>query len=263
MVDARTIPCLLLSNGGLYKTTRFAEPVYLGDPINIVRIFNEKEVDELCLLDIEACKSGRPPDFDVIREIVSECFMPVSYGGGISTLDHCARLISSGIEKLVINSALGERPEFALEVANMFGRQSVVASIDVRAGPDGRYSVWTHGATRDTGVDPVGYASRLERFGVGEILLNAVDRDGTREGYDLALVRSVSSAVQVPVIACGGASSLDDLAAVIVDGHATAAAAGSLFVFYGRRRAVLINPPTYDEFQAAVAERWHARNGCA
>lgn len=250
----RMIPVLLLSGRGLYKTVRFGERTYLGDPLNIARIFNEKEVDELCLLDIDAARQGRPPDFDYIRQFAEECFMPVSYGGGLRSVEDCRRVIASGFEKVVINTALAEAMDLASDVAAVFGAQAVVGSLDARA-HDGGWRVWTQGASRDTGSEAADYARRLEAAGVGEILLNAVDRDGTQAGYDLDLVRHVARAVSVPVIACGGARDLDDLVEAVVAAGAAAAAAGSLFVFYGRRRAVLINPPTFDAFQTAIRAR--------
>ena len=253
MLDApRMIPVLLLSGTGLYKTVGFDQRTYLGDPINIVRIFNEKEVDELCILDIDATRESRPPDYAYLTRLAEECFMPVSYGGGVRGLDEARRIIGGGFEKVVVNSRLAEAPEVVGDIAQVFGAQAVIASIDVRRCDDGRPMAWSHGASRPIGQDPVALARRLAGMGAGEILLTAVDRDGTMRGYDLDLVRSVADAVDVPVIACGGARSLDDLVAVVLDGHASAAAAGALFVFYGRRRGVLINPPTTEAFLQAV-----------
>lgn len=258
-IDARTVVCLLLKGKSFYKTTQFGDPVYLGDPLNIVRIFNEKEADELCILDIEASRTGEPPMFDFLARLAGECFMPISYGGGIRTVEDCRRLIGIGFEKVVINSRLDEAPEILSEVADRFGSQAVIASIDVRRDDQGKATVWTYGGTRQTGADPTSYARQAEALGAGEILLTSIDRDGTRAGYDLDLIRSVTEAVQVPVIACGGADSLEGLAAAVLDGKASGAAAGSLFVFYGPRRAVLLNPPTYEEFQAALASGMAAR----
>ncbi|QCG93212.1 imidazole glycerol phosphate synthase subunit HisF (plasmid) [Azospirillum sp. TSA2s] len=249
----RMIPCLLLKEQSFYKTTRFGEPRYLGDPINIVRIFNEKEVDELCILDIGATPEDGGPQFDYLAELAEECFMPLSYGGGISSVEDCRRLISSGFEKVILNTAAAETPELIGAVSSTFGSQAVVVSLDVRRSEDSQCTVWTRGGTCDTGEDPVTAARRAEALGAGEILLNAIDRDGTMAGYDLGLIQAVASAVQVPVIACGGARDIEDLVAASLDAGASAVAAGSLFVFFGRRRAVLINPPTYDEFQQAVA----------
>lgn len=259
-IPPRVIPVLLLKGGGFCKTTRFADPRYLGDPLNIVRIFNEKEVDELCILDIDATLSGRGPQFAMLESLADECFMPVSYGGGIRSAEDCRRLFAAGFEKVVLNSALADDVAIVSAVAAMAGSQAVIASIDARREPDGSHRVWTHGGRRPTGETPVRWARRLADLGAGEILLTDIDRDGTMEGYDLDLVRTVADAVPVPLIACGGAGSMDDLVAGVLKGHASAVAAGSLFVFYGRRRAVLINPPTFEEFEAALV---HAREDAA
>jgi cyclase len=249
----RVIPVLLLRNRGLVKTTRFKDPTYLGDPINIVRIFNDKEVDELIFLDITATVENRAPPFEILAEIASECFMPLGYGGGLRRLEDVKRLVSSGIEKVAVNSYAGESPDFIRQAADAIGSQSVVVSIDVRRSWLGRYEVFTHSGRRGTGLDPVAFAVRAAQLGAGEILLNAIDRDGTFKGYDLELVRQVAQAVDIPVIACGGACTVDDLAAAVRQGGASAAAAGSLFVFQGKHRAVLISYPTSSELNAAFA----------
>ena len=252
MTVPRMIPCLLLKGQGLYKTQKFANPVYLGDPLNIVRIFNDKEVDELCVLDITATKEKRGPNFDFLAEIASECFMPLSYGGGITTLEECKRLFGLGLEKIILNTALVTQPELVGEVASRFGAQSVVASIDVKKSFLGAYHVWSHCGTVNTKKDPVSMAQEVARLGAGEILLNSIDRDGTMTGYDTKLVSSVSEAVSVPVIACGGASSLDNMVEIVTSTQVSAVAAGALFVFYGPMRGVLINPPSYHQFKAAL-----------
>jgi len=249
----RVIPCLLLSQRTMVKTRRFADPRYLGDPINILRIFNEKESDELCLLDIGATPAGQPPDFDYLLALADECFMPLSYGGGIASLEHCERLFRIGFEKVVLNTAAMTDPALVTAVAERFGSQSLTVALDVATGADGRACVMVEGGRRDTGLDPVAAARRAVGLGAGEILLTAVDREGTMEGYDLDLVRAVASAVDIPVIAHGGAGRLSDLVEAVRDGGAAAVAAGSLFVYYGRHRAVLINPPRSEAFQAALA----------
>jgi imidazole glycerol-phosphate synthase subunit HisF len=238
----RAIPVLLLAHEGLVKTTRFSGPKYVGDPLNAVRIFNEKEVDEIVLLDIEATPQERSPRFDLIAEIAQECFMPLAYGGGVRTLGDIERLVSIGVEKVALNSALFEAPGLLAEAARQFGSSTLVASIDVRHQILGGLSVWTHGGRRNTRQSPASVARRLESEGAGELLLNSIDRDGTMKGYDLDLVRSVSGSVGLPVIACGGAGSVSDLLGVL-DAKASAAAAGSLFVFHGKHRAVLISYP--------------------
>jgi cyclase len=246
MIDLfnRVIPCLLLSDGGLVKTTRFARPRYVGDPINAIRIFNEKSVDELVFLDIRASRTGAEPDYDLIQRIAGECFMPLCYGGGIRTLAQARRIVSAGVEKIAMNSSAIDTPALLSELAQEVGSSSVVAAIDVKRDWRGRERVYHPGRRRLTELDPVVHAQRAVAAGAGEVFLNSVDRDGCYSGFDHALISRVSRAVNVPVIACGGASSLDDMRAAVQAG-ASAAAAGSLFVFYGPHRAVLINYPDY------------------
>lgn len=252
MLRTRVIPCLLLHGEGLVKTTRFKEPRYIGDPINAIRIFNDKEVDELILLDISASREGRGPAISAIRDIASECFMPVGYGGGIRSLADAREVLALGIEKIIVNTMALRRPELVAEIAREFGAQAVVVSIDARKKLIGGYEVMAAGATEKTGFAPVEHAKRMVELGAGEIFLNAIDRDGTASGYDIALVRSVAQAVTVPVIACGGAGSLADFNAAVSDGHASAVAAGSMFVFHGKHRAVLISYPTRAELERTL-----------
>lgn len=249
MLRPRIIPCLLLCDGGLVKTRRFKDPVYVGDPINAVKLFNDKEVDELVLLDITATLSGRPPSIDTLREIASEAFMPLCYGGGITTRGQAEQLFSAGFEKVSINSATVTHPHLIRELAADFGRQSIVGSMDLKKNWLGRSQAVARCGKQATGHDPVTWARHLESEGVGEIFLNSVDRDGCRQGYDLELIRSVSEAVSVPVIACGGAGQKSHLAEALQAG-AAAAAAGSLFVFNGPHRAVLISYPRAGEIEA-------------
>lgn len=243
----RLIPCLLLSDGGLVKTVRFKDPNYLGDPINAVKIFSEKCVDELCVQDIQASREGRGPDFALLEDLASEAFMPLSYGGGVTTVEQAARLFHIGFEKVILNTALIDRPELVRELADRFGSQSVVASIDVRLDRLRRYRCVVAGGTRLTGETPLALAQRAQALGAGEVLLNSVDRDGMMQGYDLKLVRSVADGLSVPLIACGGARDAADLGRVLHEGHAHAAAAGSLFVYFGPLKAVLINVPSEEE----------------
>jgi len=239
----RVIPCLLLRGTGLVKTTRFEQPVYLGDPRNVVKIFNDKEADELVILDIEASKQRRGPNFDLLREIANESFMPLGYGGGIRTAEDVEAIIAIGIEKVVINTAALENPAVIEESARRVGSQSVVAGVDVHAAGLLRHpQVYAHVRGKGFQTRPEEHARRLESAGAGEILLQSVDRDGTMKGYDLETIRSVSTAVRVPVVACGGAGGVPDLVAATRAG-ASAAAAGSMFVFQGRLRAVLISFP--------------------
>lgn len=252
MLETRVIPCLLMLEGGLVKTTQFKNPYYIGDPINAIRIFNEKEVDELFLLDIAASREGRPPNFGVIRDIASECFMPVGYGGGIQSVEDARKILSLGIEKIIINTSALTRTNLVSELAQEFGSQAVVVSIDAKKRLIGGYEVMAAGATEKTGLKPVEHALEMVRFGAGEILLNSIDRDGTQTGYDIALIRSVAKAIPVPVVACGGAGNLRHFAPALTEGCASAVSAGSVFVFHGKHRAVLISYPTRQELDAAL-----------
>jgi cyclase len=252
MLINRIMPCLLLKDGGLVKTIRFDKPQYVGDPINAIRIYNEKEVDELIFLDITASLEGKLPNFQLLSEIASECFMPVTYGGGVRNLEDARRIFNLGVEKISLNSYMFEKPEFITEMANVFGSQAVLASIDVKTKPDGRYEVLTLGGKKATGRQAVEFAQYVEKLGAGEILLNSIDRDGTQSGYELELISQVSHAVGIPVIACGGAGSVQDFAKAIKEGGASACAAGSMVVFFGRQRAVLINFPARADIEKAL-----------
>ena len=254
MIVTRVIPCLLLRNQGLVKTVKFRQPKYLGDPINVVRIFNDKEVDELVLLDITATPERRGPQFDFIADLASECFMPLAYGGGVRSVDDVKRLCSLGVEKVAVNTHAVAHPEFVTAAAGVVGSSSVIVSIDVRRDFWGRYRVYTNGGRVATGLDPVVHAVEMERRGAGEILLNSIDRDGTMQGYDLDLIRRVTQAVGVPVVACGGAGRVEHLAAAVQQGGAAAAGAGSMFVFKGPHRAVLISYPPPDELRTLLGE---------
>lgn len=254
MLGVRVIPCLLLSGRGLVKTRRFRSPRYVGDPINTVKIFNDKEVDELVVLDIDASKRRREPDWPLLEEMATECFAPLGYGGGLGSLDQMRRVLRLGFEKVVLNTSALRSPELLRDASRTFGAQSVVASIDVRTNWRGRPIVHSHAGARVPTTDPVAWARQLESLGAGEILLVSVDRDGMRTGYDLPLIRAVAEAVTVPVVACGGARSTDDLSAAVAHG-AAAAAAGSLFVFQGRHQAVLISFPSSAELERLFPQR--------
>jgi cyclase len=253
LMRPRVIPVLLLRNRGLVKTVRFKNATYLGDPINVVKIFNDKEVDELLFLDIDATIEGRRPPFDYLGEIASECFMPLGYGGGVRNLEDVNTILSVGIEKVAVNSYAVENPNFVRQVADRVGSQSVVVSIDVKRNLLGRYQVVTRGGRKTTNLDPVEFAVSVAQMGAGEISLNSIDRDGMMQGYDVDLIKRVAGAVDIPVVACGGAGSIADLAAAVKQGGASAAAAGSMFVFQGKHRAVLISYPTELELRAAFA----------
>lgn len=239
----RLIPCLSLKDRGLVKTTKFSNPRYLGDPVNAVKIFNGKGVDELCILDITASSESRGPDFDYLKDIASEAFMPLSYGGGITTISEIEKVFYIGYEKVIINTSFAIKPNLIKEAVNIAGSQSIVVSIDVKNELFGRRYCYISDGETKLKEDPVTLAIKAEALGAGEILLNSITYDGTMKGYDIDLVRSVSDAVSIPVIACGGAKDIHDFKRVLEEGGAHAAAAGSLFVYYGAQKAVLITVP--------------------
>lgn len=243
MYRARIIPCLLVSGNGLVKTRKFKDPIYIGDPVNAMRIFSEKEVDEIVVLDIDASRQQQEPNYELIAEMAGEAFMPMAYGGGIRNLDQVRKLIRSGIEKVVINTAATESTDLIRAVADIYGSQAVVGAVDVKKTLFGGYRVVTKSATVDSGLDLYVHLQQLIAAGVGEIFINSVDRDGMMAGYDLPLIRSVTQKVNVPVVACGGAGTIEHLSQGVNEGGASAVAAGSMFVFYGKHRAVLINYP--------------------
>lgn len=251
MLIPRIIPCLLLKDGALVKTIRFDNPSYVGDPTNAIRIYNEKEVDELVVLDITAGIGGKPPPMKVIELFTNECFMPLAYGGGIREESQVRDILHLGVEKVVLNTIAFEQPEFVTKIADHYGSQSIVVSIDARQ-TDGGYEVCLSGGKRAIGIDPVEQAVKMAQAGAGEIFLNAIHRDGTMEGYDLDLIRRVTSAVDIPVIACGGAGKIDDFGEAIKQGGASAAAAGSMVVYFGRNRAVLINFPKRSQLEKTL-----------
>lgn len=248
MLRPRLIPCLLVKNRGLVKTIKFDNPKYVGDPLNAVRIFNEKVVDELVVLDIDATKDGREPDYKLISRLANECRMPLCYGGGVRTVKQINQIVGLGVEKVALGTAAVLEPELIVQASKHVGRQSIVAVMDVkRTGLRRRYEVVTENSSKRSGWNPVEYAKRLEQLGVGEILVNSVDRDGTMEGYDIELIRLVRGSVNVPVTVLGGAGTLGHVSDLIREEGIIGAAAGSLFVFKGKYRAVLINYPNAEE----------------
>jgi cyclase len=235
------------------KTTRFGRPVYLGDPINAVKIFNDKEVDELVFLDIDASKLNRTPNFHLLKTITDECFMPLAYGGGIRMIEQVQQLLTIGVEKAIINTACFEDPAFVQKTAKSFGSSTLVGSMDVKRNLFGKKTVYVKGGALNTGVGPVDYARRLEDLGVGEILLNSIDQDGSMKGYDVGLVESVCNAVSIPVVACGGAGVIGDFVQAKRAG-ASGVAAGSMFVFQGPHKAVLISYPSNKQIEEALGD---------
>lgn len=242
----RIIPVLLYDDRDLIKTINFKDRTYLGDPVNAVKIFNRKGIDELSVLDIGATKNHREPDFELLKDIASEAFMPLSCGGGITNLEQVHELLAIGYEKVVINSELVRNPKLITESAEAFGSQSIVASIDAKI-IKGQYHCVINDGQEVTAKVPVELARDAERLGAGEIIINSVDRDGMMQGYDIELVRSIADAVKIPVTAIGGAGGIADLKKVLDEGHAHAAAGGSMFVYYGRLKAVLITAPCETE----------------
>jgi len=249
MLRPRIIPCLLVYKSGLVKTVRFAEPKYVGDPLNAVRIFNEKEVDELIVVDIEASILGREPDYRLIANLAGECRMPLCYGGGVKNSEQVERIISLGAEKVAISSAALASPGLITEASRRVGNQSIVVVLDVRKkGLYGNsYELYTHNGKRATGINPTEFARQAEESGAGEILINSIDQDGTAKGYDMTLVDQVREVVSIPMTVLGGAGSFADISSLIHRHGIIGAGAGSLFVFKGRYRAVLIQYPNRDE----------------
>ena len=245
MLGTRVIPCLLLDRGRLVKTVKFRDPKYVGDPINAVRIFNDKEVDELIVLDIGATAHARDIDFGLLGELAGECFMPFAYGGGIATMSDIERLFRLGVEKVVLNTAAVESPELVRQASSAFGSQSVVVAVDVKRDWFGRPGVRVRGGRKSVKTGFRDHLVAMQVAGAGELVINSIDRDGTRSGYDVDLLREAAAAVTVPVIALGGAGSLRDMRYAADQAGVSALAAGSLFVLHGPNRAVLIQYPGY------------------
>ncbi len=248
----RVIPCLLLKGQGLVKTVQFKNPKYVGDPINAVKIFNDKEVDELLFLDIEATRSDKGPQMDVIANIASECFMPIGYGGGVRSVDQIRHILNLGVEKVVLNTAAFEVKGLVEKAATVFGSQSIVVAIDIRRRWYGKYEAFTRCGKRPTGEDAVTIAKRMESNGAGELFLNSIDHDGAMKGFDIECLRAVTGAVSIPVVACGGAGTVQHLSQA-TDAGASAVSAGSMFVFQGPHRAVLISYPERIELEKAFS----------
>lgn len=261
MLRPRIIPCLLVHKGGLVKTVQFAKPKYVGDPLNAVRIFNEKEVDELIVLDIDASTQGREPDYQLIANLASECRMPLCCGGGLRTPEQVERMISLGVEKVALSSAALANPNLITESSRRVGNQSIVVVLDVKQTGllSKRYEIFTHNGKQATGIHPVDFARQAEAVGAGEVLINSIDRDGTLEGYDLSLIDQVREAISIPMTVMGGAGTLADISTLIERFGLIGAAAGSMFVFKGKYRAVLIQYPKRDEKDRLVTSAMLSR----
>lgn len=249
MLEPRFIPTLLLANESLVKTVKFKDTNYVGDPINIVNIFSSLQADEIMLFDIVAAAERRRPNLSLLKRIANEAEVPFGYGGGIANLDDIGAVLAVGAEKVVLNTSAIEQPKLITAAAQLTGSQAIVVSVDVVTRPGGKRCVAARGGRVLTDVDPVIYAQRVQDLGAGEILLVSIDREGTFSGYDLDLIRRVATAVTIPVIACGGAGSRSDLRRAIVEGGASAAAAGSIFVYQKANRSVVVNYPTQQELK--------------
>lgn len=252
MLQTRVIPALLLRDDALVKTVRFDKAGYIGDPVNTVRIFNELEVDELVFLDITATNENRTPNLRILSEIANECFMPLGYGGGLNNFDVVQSIFGIGFEKVVLNSVMHAVPKFVTQVAEHYGNQAVVASIDVKKNFWGHYEVWSHAGKKNTKKNPVEWAAELEQLGAGEIILTSIDREGTWSGFDVQLTRKVADVVNIPVIAHGGAGKLQDITEVVQAGHASAVALGSMVVYQQKGMGVLVNFPDEQALSAAL-----------
>ncbi|HXH99856.1 MAG TPA: AglZ/HisF2 family acetamidino modification protein [Sphingobacteriaceae bacterium] len=254
MLRPRIIPCLLVKDKGLVKTVNFKSPKYVGDPINAVRIFNEKQVDELVILDIDATTQNRDPDYKNIEHWAAECRMPLCYGGGVRTVQQAQKIFSLGVEKVALSSAVINNPDLVTQIAEQVGSQSVVVILDVKKKFLGGYEVYTHNGKRETGKDPFQLARQLEELGVGEIVINSIDNDGVMKGYDITLVEKLRKVITVPLTVLGGAGSLQHIGQLISKFGIIGASAGSLFVFKGVYKAVLISYPSMDEKDALIKE---------
>lgn len=257
MLYPRIIPCLLVHNKGLVKTVKFKDPKYVGDPINAVKIFNEKEVDELMVVDIDATAENREPDYKMIENLAAECRMPLCYGGGIKTVEQAQQIFSLGVEKIAISSIALANPSLISQIAERVGNQSVIIVLDVKKKLFGtNYEIWTHNATKNTGKNPVEFAKQFEALGAGEIIINSIDHDGVMKGYDLTLIDEIRESISLPLTVLGGAGTLDDIGDLIKKHGIIGAAAGSLFVFKGKYKAVLINYPNRAEKESLIRENF-------
>lgn len=249
MSNFRVIPVLLYKGSGLYKSLKFKNNVYIGDPINAVKIFNDKLVDELIFLDINAYNNLNGPDLEIISEIASECFMPVCYGGGITKIDQIRTILRLGIEKVSLNRIAVIAPSLVSEAAKEFGSSTIVVSMDVKKSLWGKYEIYTENGKKNSKLEAVEFAEKMEGMGAGELLINCIDKDGTMTGYDLDIISKITEKVNIPVVACGGAGQLSDFSKVVKIAGASAVAAGSMFVFHGKHKAVLINYPSQYELK--------------
>jgi len=249
MVQKRIIPCLLLHKGGLYKTEKFKKPTYIGDPINAIKIFNEKEVDELMFLDIDATVQNKEPNYQMIEDIASECFMPVCYGGGVKSIEQMKKIYSLGIEKISLSSIAVDNQNIIKEAVSIFGSQSIIVTLDVKKDLFGRKRVFTHNGKKNTKKDPISFVKKVVDLGAGEIVINSIDNDGVMSGYDFKLLKEIKLSTQVPIIALGGAGKIEHIKEAFELSKVDAVACGSMFVYKGQLKGVLINYPPYQKIK--------------
>ena len=247
MLRPRIIPSLLIQDNGLVKTVKFKDPKYVGDPINAVKIFNEKAVDELAIFDIDATAKGSEPNYSLIERIANQSRMPLCYGGGVKTIEQAQKIFGLGIEKIALSSAVLNKPELITQIAERVGAQSVIVVLDVKKKLFGGYEVYTHNGKRSTGIDPFQFAEKAQKFGAGEVIINSIDQDGVMKGFDMDLIGKIREKISLPLTVLGGAGSLEDIEKVIQKHGIIGVAAGSLFVFKGVYKAVLINYPTKEQ----------------
>lgn len=255
MLQKRVIPCLLLHKGGLYKTQKFKKPTYIGDPLNAIKIFNEKEVDELMFLDIDATVENREPNYKMIEDIASECFMPLCYGGGIKNIEQMKKIYALGVEKISISSQAILNSEFIQESAKIFGSQSIIVALDIKKDFWGKKKIFINNGKKNTKLDPIEFIGKIEKLGAGEIVINSIDNDGVMKGYDLEFLREMKITTKLPIIALGGAGSLEDIKEVFKIAKVDAASCGSLFVYYGALKGVLISYPSYEKIRKLLGEK--------
>ncbi len=253
MLNPRIIPCLLIENKGLVKTVQFSSPKYVGDPLNAVKIFNEKSVDELIVLDIQSTTKNREPNYKMIANIALECRMPLCYGGGIKTKQQALKIFKLGVEKIAISSAAIDNPKIISEIANIVGNQSVVIVIDVKKRRySDKYEIFTHNGRKKSSRDPIDFAKQAEQLGCGELVINSIENDGLMNGYDRKIINKIRNAISIPMTVLGGAGELDDIGKIIKEHGIIGVAAGSLFVFKGKYKAVLINYPNEIEKEKLI-----------
>lgn len=255
MLQKRVIPCLLLHKGGLYKTEKFKKPTYIGDPINAIKIFNEKEVDELIFLDIDATTQNKELNYKIIEDIASECFMPLCYGGGVKNIEQMKKIYALGVEKISLSSAAVLNPKLIREAAKIFGNQSVIVTIDVKKEFWGKKKVFINNGKKNTKIDPIEFVKKIESLGVGEIVVNSVDNDGVMRGYDLELLKEIKQNTKVPIIALGGAGNLNHIKEVFEIAKVDAVACGSMFVYQGPLKGVLISYPSYEQIEELLGNK--------